>query len=101
VRAGRKAKYPCNLDASNWREACSPSFSFIRLDDPDPHSFSHGYNFRTVAGAGIGAQERVVTKWTGVRVLVMIEGQGGEFDGITTMQHLGAVRWLGDGDARR
>ena len=38
----------------------------------------------------MGAAERVVTKWVGVRVIVVIEGQGGMFDGITTMQHIGA-----------
>ena len=45
---GRKNKYPCNLDAAGWAEACAPSFAFRRLDDPDPDSFSHGFNFREV-----------------------------------------------------
>ena len=84
---GSKGKYPCNLDQADWRESCTPSFDFIRLDDPDPHSFSHGYNFReSTADGDVGAAQRVLTKWIGIRVILMIEGQGGRFDGITTMQ---------------
>jgi hypothetical protein len=87
---GSKGASPCNLDARDWREACAPSFEFRRLDDAHPNSFSHGYNFRVSEGGGAGASARRLIKWTGIRVIIMIEGQGGLFDLMTTMQHLGA-----------
>ena len=86
---GSKGTSPCNIDAGSWREACAPSFEFRRLDDADPNSFSHGYNFRVSEG-GAGASARKLIKWTGIRVIIMIEGQGGMFDLMTTLQHLGA-----------
>jgi len=66
--------YPCDLDFSDWREKCRPSFTMTQIDDPNPRAFSHGYNFRssrtfTVQDSKGGTEEhRELRKQIGIKV---------------------------------
>jgi len=88
---GDAEAYYCDLDHDDWRTNCKPYLTFRRLDDPDPRTFSHGYNYRSSrVFSDQGTDHRDLRKLTGIKVLFIVEGQGGRFDAMITGTTVGS-----------
>jgi hypothetical protein len=89
--------FQCNLD-SRSQPACTPTFKFTRLDDPDPNSFTSGFNFRYYRMSGLGGltdfgdtpSVRFLYKMYGVRIVFQVTGEARKFSLIALTTTLGA-----------
>eukprot|EP00475_Leptophrys_vorax_P004341 TRINITY_DN12591_c0_g1_i1.p1 TRINITY_DN12591_c0_g1~~TRINITY_DN12591_c0_g1_i1.p1 ORF type:complete len:256 (+),score=49.65 TRINITY_DN12591_c0_g1_i1:502-1269(+) len=86
--------FQCNLD---YEPECAPVFKFTRLDDPDPNSFTTGFNFRyhrMVGTGGLtdfgGPSIRYLYKMYGVRIVFQVTGEARKFSLIALTTTLGA-----------
>uniref|UniRef100_A0A8C8VET7 P2X purinoceptor n=1 Tax=Pelusios castaneus TaxID=367368 RepID=A0A8C8VET7_9SAUR len=84
----------CNLDLPD--SACTPSYSFRRLD-PRKSPASSGYNYRFAKYYNCnGTTTRSLIKAYGIRLDVIVHGQAGKFSLIPTIINLAAGSFLCD-----
>ena len=57
---------------------CNPKYKFSRIDGQS-NSISNGFNFRSV-NYDTMADYRLLRKLIGIRVIMVVDGQGGKFD---------------------
>lgn len=80
--------WDCNFD---WNERyCLPKYSFHRLDTKEA-DVARGWNFRYASYYEInGTQHRNLIKAYGIRLLVFVTGQGGQFSFVPLTMNLGS-----------
>jgi len=83
-------KYDCDLDKD--KDSCDPDFEFERIDGTK-NSVSKGFNFRSaqyVINSGIRSDQRILTKYVGLRLVYSEDGTARKFDFATLTTTLGA-----------
>jgi len=87
ITLGMYAVWNCDFD--HPLSQCAPTITFHRLDDP--HSkLSSGFNFRSVEFTSDQWGSRKLTKRYGVRLVLVIAGQGSQFDIAALLTAIGA-----------
>jgi len=88
-------RWTCDYDKATTdsdEENCSPTFTFLRLDDPNS-ALSVGYNFRYTHVFRTDEnpeQQRDLFKVYGIRFVFLTSGIGRKFDFVTLFQSIGS-----------
>lgn len=87
--------YQCDLDDSSPH--CVPQYTFTRLDDPNPDSFTTGFNFRYhelqgggLSGNGGSTTSRNLYKMFGIRIIFQVTGEARKFSVLALTTTLGS-----------
>jgi len=92
-------KFDCDFNnGGDSSSKCSPKITFSRIDDPNPASFSTGFNYRTARyylvpspdGSGKLVEQRSLFKMPGIRVVFYIYGFAGRFAMLPLMVQIGS-----------